>query len=62
MPYSITAEDSTPNRKNLIPADFRKATIRKPGADTSSSEMNSINKSREEGMRTQPRKDVRSRK
>jgi hypothetical protein len=41
---------------------LRNAAIRNPGADTSSSEMNSINRSRDAGMRRHPRNDVRSRK
>jgi hypothetical protein len=68
IPYSITAVESTPNRKNLIPASFergsflRNAAMRNPGALTSSSEMNSISRSRDEGISRQPRNDVRSRK
>ena len=48
IPKSITAVDRTPIRKNFNPpsfprgSDLRKAAIRKPGAETSSSEMNSI--------------------
>jgi hypothetical protein len=36
--------------------------MRNPGADTSSSEMNSSSRSRDEGIMRQPRNDVRSRK
>ena len=68
MPNSITAVDSTPIRKNFSPpstpvtSHLRNAAIRKPGADTSSREMNSIRRSREDGISRQPRNDVSSRK
>src|SRR5215210_3522766 len=62
IPYSITALERTPIRKYFRPAslDFgsvlRNAAMRNPGADTSSSEMNSISRSRDDGMVRQPRK------
>ena len=68
MPNSITAVDSTPMMKNFTPAslDFtsplRNAAMRKPGAETSSSAMNSSSRSRELGIMRQPRNDVSSRK
>ena len=68
MPYSITAVDRTPIRKNFRPASFdlgsflRNAAMRNPGADTSSSAMNSSSMSRDDGIMMQPRNDVRSRK
>ncbi len=43
-------------------SDLRNAAIKNPGADTSSRAMNSINRSRDAGISTQPRKAVRSRK
>ena len=43
-------------------SDLRNAAIRNPGADTSSSEMNSINRSRELGISRQPRNEVSRRK
>jgi hypothetical protein len=43
-------------------SDLRKAAIRNPGALTSSSEMNSISRSRELGISRQPRKAVSRRK
>jgi hypothetical protein len=52
----------------LNPASFergsvlRNAAIMNPGADTSSSEMNSISRSREDGISMQPRNEVSSRK
>ena len=68
MPNSITAVESTPMMKNFTPASFdlmsplRNAAIKNPGADTSSSAMNSSSMSRELGIITQPRNDVSSRK
>jgi hypothetical protein len=43
-------------------SDFRRAAIRNPGADTSSSDRNSIRRSREAGISRQPRNDVSKRK
>ena len=43
-------------------SDLRNAAITNPGAETSSSEMNSINRSREEGISRQPRNEVSTRK
>jgi hypothetical protein len=60
--------ERTPIRKNFRPpstpvtSHFRNAAIRKPGADTSSSAMNSIRRSRDDGISRQPRNEVRRRK
>ena len=43
-------------------SDLRNAASRKPGADTSSNEMNSISRSRDDGISRHPRNEVSSRK
>jgi hypothetical protein len=68
MPYSITAVDRMPMRKNFRPASLergsrlRNAAISHPGAVTSSSEMNSIRRSRDEEMVSIPRNEDSNRK